>query len=89
MGRRTRKRDEGGLAAVIVMGLFLNSLGRPIAINAANPPWQAFPERAFRYTVGAGSCSSSLNGPYENAGPYAPYFGALVPLRFHRAGACP
>ena len=32
------------------------------------------------------NCLIGLN---ENASPYAPYFGALVLLRFHRARACP
>ena len=32
---------------------------------------------------------SSLLGLVKVAGPYAPFFGALVPLRLCRAKACP
>ena len=46
-------------------------------------------KRVFRYTVGAGRADSSLMGLGKVAGTYAPYFGALVPLRLCRAKACP
>ena len=44
---------------------------------------------AFRYTVGEGIAEGSLLDLGEVAGTYAPYFGALVPLRLCRAKACP
>ena len=42
----------------------------------------------FRYPVGGGISYSSLPGLGKVAGPYAPSFGALVPLRLCRAKAC-
>ena len=46
-------------------------------------------QMASRYTVGADRAYGRLLGLGKVAGTYAPYFGALVPLRLCRAKACP